>query len=78
MNEDEAPSVTKMVENPAIKDSVLKKVRREKLECLISSIDNPEMKDMYAGTNGKTQGDRKDMKPAINDSEKVTSVIIAA
>lgn len=75
MKEEEAPSVINMVEKPAIKASVLKKVLKLKLECLRSSIDNPEIKDMYAGTNGKTQGERKDMKPAMNASVKVTSVI---
>lgn len=75
MKEDEAPRITNIVENPAINERVLKNIFAFNLDCLTSSIDSPEIRDMYTGTKGNTQGERKDINPAINARGKVISVI---
>ncbi len=41
-----------------------------------SSKDMPVMNDRYPGTNGKTQGERKDTTPATNAMMSVTSCIL--
>jgi hypothetical protein len=33
---------------------------------LISANDTPDKKEIYPGTNGKTQGDKKEINPAAN------------
>jgi hypothetical protein len=33
---------------------------------LISANETPDIKEIYPGTRGKTQGDKKEIKPAAN------------
>jgi hypothetical protein len=45
-------------------------------ECLSSSKDTPVINDTYAGTRGKTHGERNDITPPKNASVKDTSFIL--
>jgi hypothetical protein len=70
----EAPKRMKISENPTIKDTEL---RTTKSFCLVSSPlpeeptfisrrETPDIKEMYPGINGRTQGDKNDITPAAN------------
>jgi hypothetical protein len=39
---------------------------------LLAFMPNPVMKDRYPGTKGSTQGDRKEITPALNEINMAT------
>jgi hypothetical protein len=62
------PNKTKMVEKPSMNRRVvlktLEELTLERLRSPLSSATStPVTTDKYAGTNGRTQGDRKDITP---------------
>jgi len=70
----EAPKRMKIIENPPIKNTEL---RTTVSFCLFSSPlpgeptfiscrETPDIKEMYPGINGRTQGDKNDINPAAN------------
>ena len=69
-----APSTINTMENPMIKKIELKRIIRFSLLrngvlsffSLISANETPDIKDIYPGTSGRTQGDKKEIKPAAN------------
>lgn len=69
-----APSRINTMENPTIKKIELKRIIRFSLLrngmptffSLISANETPDIKDIYPGTRGRTQGDKKEIKPAAN------------
>ena len=74
----EAPNNMNTSENPTIKLRAPAKIRRIELcvfslRLLNSSKDKPEIKEMYPGTKGRTQGERKDKIPAKNAAQDDTS-----
>ena len=70
----EAPRRIKTSENPTIKKIELFRILRFSLlgkaaepPCaLISVNDTPDIKEIYPGTSGRTQGDKKEIRPAAN------------
>jgi hypothetical protein len=72
----EAPSMTKTIEKPRTKNNELNKVFKKNLfelwDSLSSSKDKPEMKEIYPGTRGKTQGERKERIPNKKEVNKPT------
>jgi hypothetical protein len=67
MAEDDAPSEIKIKENPKIKARELMMVSFLILPLspvLISSKEAPVIYDTYDGISGRTQGERKERKPA--------------
>lgn len=80
----DAPKRMKTNENPPVNNSALIKTRDLLLpnnflplfDSLNSSRDTPEINDRYPGTSGRTQGDRNDIKPAVNAMYMGTSYII--
>ena len=74
----EAPKDTNTKEKPRIKLKAPVKIRyREALLLwsgeLSSSKDNPDIKEIYPGTKGRRQGERKERTPAIKAAKKETS-----
>ena len=78
-----APRRRKTIENPVTKKSELIRTirfslfRRDEMRffSFISVNVTPDIKEIYPGTNGKTQGDRKDIKPAAKAIYMETSGI---
>lgn len=70
MNVADAPSEIKTMEKPIMKNKTFKRMRFRtavlSAEVCISSKLTPEIKDKYPGTIGRTQGEMKDIKPAVN------------
>jgi hypothetical protein len=66
----------KTKENPKTKKSVFKLTFFKAWDFLsplfISSTETPEMKERYAGIKGKTQGETKEMSPAVKAANKET------
>jgi hypothetical protein len=64
----EAPRVTKTVEKPRTKKREFSTTFQRVLELVSGSWrpskDMPVMKERYEGNNGKTQGERKEKRPA--------------
>jgi hypothetical protein len=80
----EAPRRIKTIENPPIKKIAFNKTMRLSLPtkpsppvwALASSTDTPDMKEIYPGTRGRTQGDRNEIRPAANAIYIETSSIL--
>jgi len=74
MKEAEAPSDIKTIENPVTKNTEDRPALLRTLpDCApfwSSSRDMPDKKEMYAGTSGSTQGDRKERIPATKARPK--------
>ena len=73
----EAPSATNTIENPITKARDVRKICRRDVDGAapvprISSIETPEMKEMYPGMSGRTQGDTNDRNPAAKAASSVT------
>src|SRR5438270_6716447 len=63
----EAPRMMKTRENPTTKATELLKMRPTRAAsppALSSSIELPESMEIYPGTRGRTQGERKEATPA--------------
>jgi len=60
-----APRITKTRENPITKLSECRKIGRRRRGAVVSSISGPLKLARYTGTNGNTQGEIKDIKPAL-------------
>ena len=79
----DAPRRIKTIENPATKKIELINMIRfglprkegRPLFSFNSANETPDIKEIYPGTNGKTQGERKENKPAANAMYKETSGI---
>jgi len=80
----EAPKRINIDENPAIKNMEL---RITESFCLfsnplpgepsfISCRETPDIKEMYPGINGRTQGDKNDINPAANAMVMGTSCVM--
>ena len=75
----EAPKAVKTKANPRTKNTELqpalfiKSFLSAPLES--SSKDSPDMKEMYPGTKGKTQGDRKETTPATKAVHRLTWLV---
>ena len=69
INVADAPRIIKTIENPSIKSIELKITLLifffPSAPSLNSSIEIPDMNDIYAGTRGKTHGEIKESKPAV-------------
>jgi hypothetical protein len=64
-----APSKTKITENPKIKarEAAMVFLRTSlRSPCCRSSMDTPDINEIYAGTSGKTHGDKNESIPAAN------------
>jgi len=76
----DAPSKTKTIEKPRTKNIELSKVLTKNLFelslSLNSSNDKPEMKEIYPGTSGRTQGERKERIPNKKEVNKPTLSIL--
>jgi hypothetical protein len=80
----EAPKRIKTMENPPIKKRAFNKTIRLSLPMrpaspvlvLTSSTDTPDMKEIYPGTSGSTQGDRNEIRPAANAINIETSSML--
>src|SRR5208282_5222691 len=75
MNDEEAPSATNIVENPIMKANVLPMAFDRRGADLSSARESPVTNERYAGTSGKTQGERNERTPAKKDRVKETSFI---
>ena len=70
----EAPKRINTAENPAMKNMELRiteslcwfKNPLPAVPSFISCRETPEIKDIYPGINGRTQGDKNDINPAAN------------
>ena len=73
----EAPIKTKTNENPRMNNTELSTMIFVFFlsSLLRESIETPEIKDTYAGTKGKTQGETNDSIPAPNAATIEISVI---
>jgi hypothetical protein len=79
----DAPKRIKTIENPATKKIELIKILRVSPSgkdgwsffSFNAVKDTPDIKEIYPGTNGKTQGERKETNPAANATYKETSGI---
>jgi hypothetical protein len=79
----DAPKRIKTIENPATKKIELINIIRLSLPrkdgrplfSFNSANETPDIKEIYPGTNGKTQGERKEINPAANAMYKETSGI---
>ncbi len=80
----DAPKRIKTIENPATKKIELINIIRFSLLrkdgwplfSFNSENETPDIKEIYPGTNGKTQGERKEINPAANAIYKEISGII--
>src|SRR6266852_2985414 len=64
-----APKMTKIVANPRTKHALKPSACARTISALDvvgSAIDWPAIYDTYAGTSGRTQGDRNEIVPAAN------------
>jgi hypothetical protein len=69
-----APSKINTMENPMMKEIELYRIiifslLRKRVPpsfSLISANETPDIKEIYPGTRGRTQGDKKEIKPAAN------------
>ena len=57
---------TKTKVNPTINNKVANKAF-DFLNDLFTFVPNPVMNERYPGTKGSTQGDKKEIKPALNE-----------
>ncbi len=81
----EAPKRMKIAENPTIKNIELRTTIRFWLfnkplpgeSSFISCNETPEIKEIYPGINGRTQGDKNEINPAPNAMVMGTSCIIS-
>jgi hypothetical protein len=68
MNDAEAPKAINIEENPITKNTVLRITRVKWREVLLRSVnssnDTPDIKEIYPGIRGRTQGDTKERAPA--------------
>jgi hypothetical protein len=79
----DAPKRIKTIENPATKKIELINIIRFSLPrkdgrplfSFNSANETPDINETYPGTNGKTQGERKEINPAANAMYKETSGI---
>ncbi|MBT9166422.1 MAG: hypothetical protein DDT25_01107 [Chloroflexi bacterium] len=79
------PRAINTIENPATKIRVWKRGVRKPTPALRSSTEAPARFARYTGTNGSTQGERKERTPApkeikseISDIVKAHGLIVAA
>ena len=74
-----APSRINTIEKPITKANVFTRILRvtalSRSSALSSSRETPEINDMYPGTSGSTQGERKEMIPAANAAIRPISVM---
>jgi len=71
----EAPRLIKTTEKPKIKDNEVTNIlfiTSSSMPCSRSFRETPEIYDIYPGTIGRIQGDRKDKTPAIKATTKET------
>ena len=67
------PNAMKTKENPKVKKIVLKIIKFLFFSFILSN-DVPEMYEMYPGTSGRTQGDKKLINPAKKAIDKVVVI----
>lgn len=80
----DAPKRIKTIENPATKKIELINIIRfsrpikdgRPLFSFNSANETPDIKEIYPGTNGKTQGERKEINPAANAMYREISGIV--
>jgi hypothetical protein len=70
------PKTRKMTDSPALNASELRITARRLLAPSFKrSMLTPEISEMYPGTSGKTQGERKESMPAANEIPILKNVI---
>ncbi len=82
----DAPRRINTIENPTTKNIELNIIMRLSLLRnavllsfpVISSMETPDIKEIYPGTSGKTHGDRNEINPAANAMYMETSWIITS